>query len=55
MGIWFFAIGFGPFGHVGIGAAASVIGAPLALAISGTILALCGLALMAIKQLRSLP
>ena len=27
MGVWFFAIGFGPFGHLGMGAAGAAIGA----------------------------
>lgn len=39
MGIWFFGIGFGPFGHLGLGAAASILGAPVALAASGSLLA----------------
>jgi MFS family permease len=38
MGIWYFAIGFGPFGHLGLGAAAAIIGAPLTLAVSGGLL-----------------
>jgi MFS family permease len=40
MGTWYFAIGFGPLGLVGLGAAANAIGAPAALAISGALLAL---------------
>ena len=32
LGIWFFAIGFGPLGLVGLGAAANAFGAPAALA-----------------------
>ena len=55
MGVWFFAIGFGPFGHLGLGAAASAVGAPLALACSGLLLALIGLALGTVKELRTLP
>ena len=54
MGIWFFAIGFGPFGHLALGAAASVIGAPLALAIDSAILAGIGLALVGAKAVRRL-
>jgi MFS family permease len=39
-GIWVFSVGFGPFGHLGIGAAAGVFGAPLAQALSGGLLVL---------------
>ena len=39
MGVWFFGIGFGPFGHLGLGAAGSILGAPVALAASGSLLA----------------
>jgi MFS family permease len=38
MGIWFFAIGFGPIGHLAMGAGAATAGAPLALGISGATL-----------------
>ena len=38
MGIWYFAIGFGPFGHLGLGAAAAILGAPLTLGVSGGLL-----------------
>lgn len=54
MGTWFFAIGFGPFGHVGIGAAAAVIGVPLALGLSGGGLLVAALALTTVRQLREL-
>ena len=54
MGVWFFAIGFGPFGHLGLGAAASAVGAPLALAVSGAILALVAIALSTVRPLRQL-
>ena len=54
MGVWFFAIGFGPLGHLGLGAAAVAIGAPLALAISGTLLALISLSLTSVKAIRRL-
>ena len=54
MGVWFFAIGFGPFGHLALGAAASVIGAPLALAIDSAILTAIGLALVGAKAVRRL-
>jgi MFS family permease len=52
MGIWFFSIGFGPFGHLGLGAAATVIGGPVALAIDGVILAGIGIALIGVKAIR---
>jgi MFS family permease len=35
MGVWVFSVGFGPIGHLSLGAAASSIGAPLTQAISG--------------------
>ena len=35
VGIWFFAIGFGPVGHLGLGALASVAGVTPAMALSG--------------------
>ena len=54
MGIWFFAIGFGPFGHLGLGAAANVIGAPLALVIDGAILAGLAVALVSVRSIRRL-
>jgi MFS family permease len=40
MGLWVFSIGFAPFGHLGLGAVASVLGAPLAQALSGLTLVL---------------
>lgn len=52
MGIWFFAIGFGPLGHLGIGAAANVIGAPTAMAISGSLLVLLAVALSGVRTIR---
>ena len=39
MGSWVLSIGFAPVGHVGIGALASVVGAPRALLINGAALA----------------
>lgn len=53
-GIWFFAIGFGPLGLVGLGAAANAIGAPAALAISGILLALFALALTRVRAIHEL-
>jgi MFS family permease len=54
MGVWYFAIGFGPIGHLAIGAAAFAIGAPLALAVSGTTLALAALSLSSVRAIRRL-
>jgi MFS family permease len=54
VGIWFFAIGFGPLGLVGLGAAANVIGAPAAVAISGGILALFALGLSRVRAIHEL-
>lgn len=42
MGIWVFSVGFGPIGHLALGAAAGVLGAPTAQAASGAVLALAG-------------
>ena len=44
VGVWYFAIGFGPVGQLSLGAAAVAIGAPAALALSGGLLAAIGLA-----------
>jgi len=54
MGVWFFSIGFGPFGHLGVGAAASVVGAPLTLAVSGGFLVLIAIGLSTVGTLRRL-
>ena len=54
MGIWFFAIGFGPLGLVGLGAAANAIGAPAALAISGALLALFAVGLSRVRAIHEL-
>ena len=54
MGVWYFAIGFGPVGHLGLGAAAAAIGAPAALAISGGLLALTAAALSSVRAIRQL-
>jgi predicted MFS family arabinose efflux permease len=40
MGVWVFSVGFGPVGHLTLGAAASSFGAPLAQAVSGVSLML---------------
>ena len=54
MGIWFFGIGFGPVGQLGLGGAASAIGAPIALAVSGGILALLAAGLATVRAIRRL-
>lgn len=52
MGIWFFAIGFGPLGHLAIGAGAKAIGAPTALAISGSLLVVLAIVLSTVRRIR---
>ena len=52
VGIWYFAVGFGPIGNLGLGAAAGAIGAPLALAVSGALLALFAVGLSALRGTR---
>jgi MFS family permease len=47
MGVWVFSVGFGPIGHLTLGAAATEYGAPLAQAVSG-------LSLMLVAGLMSL-
>lgn len=54
MGIWYFAIGFGPLGLIGLGAAANAIGAPAALAISGVTLVLFAIGLSRVKAIHEL-
>ena len=54
MGIWFFAIGFGPVGLVTLGAAANAIGAPTALAVSGALLVVFALALSRVRAIHEL-
>jgi MFS family permease len=54
MGIWFFAIGFGPLGLVGIGLAATAIGAPAALAINGVLLVTFALVLSRVRAIHEL-
>ena len=54
MGIWFFAIGFGPIGLVTLGAAAKAVGAPTALAISGTLLVLFAIGLSRVRAIHEL-
>ena len=40
MGLWVFSIGFGPVGHLTLGAAATAFGAPPVQAVSGLLLTL---------------
>jgi len=47
MGVWVFSVGFGPVGHLTLGAAATQYGAPLTQAVSG-------LSLMVVAALMSL-
>jgi predicted MFS family arabinose efflux permease len=47
MGVWVFSVGFGPIGHLALGATAERYGAPLAQAVSGLVLVLVA-ALMAL-------
>lgn len=54
VGIWFFAIGFGPLGLVGLGWAATAMGAPAALAISGALLALFAVGLSRVRAIHEL-
>jgi hypothetical protein len=54
MGIWFFGIGFGPFGHLALGAAASVVGAPITLLVDGAILVAFAAGLAGVRALRRL-
>ena len=54
MGIWFFSIGFGLVGLVGLGAAANAIGAQAALAIDGVLLALFAIALSRVRAIHEL-
>jgi MFS family permease len=53
-GIWFFAIGFGPLGLVGLGAAANAFGAPTALAASGVLLVLFAAGLSRVRAIHEL-
>src|SRR6185295_9822291 len=53
-GIWFFCTGFGPFGSLALGAAATVLGGPVAMFISGAVLATIALALVSVRRLREL-
>ena len=54
VGIWFFAIGFGPVGLVALGAAANAVGAPAALAASGILLTLFAVGLSRVRAIHEL-
>ena len=54
MGVWYFAIGFGPVGQLALGAAAGAVGAPLALGVSSALLILFVVGLAATHALREL-
>jgi MFS family permease len=54
MGVWYFAVGFGPVGQLGLGAAAAAVGAPIALAASGGTLALIVVGLARVRAMRQL-
>ena len=54
VGIWYFAVGFGPIGNLGLGAAAGAIGAPPALAVSGALLAVFAVGLSTLRRARRL-
>jgi MFS family permease len=55
MGIWFFGIGFGPFGDLVLSGAATIVGAPLAQGVDGALLALAAIGFFTIRTLRRLP
>lgn len=55
MGTWVFSIGFGPVGHLTLGALAASAGAPLALAVFGATLTLSAVLLSRATLLRRLP
>jgi MFS family permease len=54
VGIWFFAIGFGPVGLVALGAAANAVGAPAALATSGILLTVFAVGLSRVRAIHEL-
>jgi MFS family permease len=55
MGTWVFAIGFGPVGHLGVGALAAGMGAPVTLTVCGVALAAFTAAVWRYAPLRSAP
>ncbi len=54
MGVWSFAVGWGPFGSLAVGLAAAQIGAPLTQAIAGAVLLCLAIALSFNRALRTL-
>jgi len=54
MGIWFFSIGFGLLGLVGLSATATAIGAQAALAVDGALLALFAVGLSRVRAIHEL-
>jgi MFS family permease len=49
MGLWVFSVGFGPVGHLTLGAGATAFGAPATMTVSGGLLAIAG-GLMALNR-----
>jgi predicted MFS family arabinose efflux permease len=54
MGLWVFSVGFGPVGHLTLGAAATELGAPATQTVAGGLLAVIGLLLSLNRSLRRL-
>jgi MFS family permease len=54
MGVWTFGVGWGPFGHLAVGLAASRVGAPLTQLVAGGALLLLAIGLSFNKALRTL-
>ena len=52
MGLWVFSVGFGPFGHLTLGGAATIYGAPLTQTVAGGVLVIIGLLLALNRSLR---
>ena len=56
MGTWVFGLGFGPVGHMSVGAIAGVMGAPAALLINGSVLAFVSVSsAIGMPRIRRLP
>ena len=53
-GVWFFGTGFGPIGSLGMGAVATVLGGPVAMFVSGALLATIAVGLTSVRRLRDL-
>src|SRR5204863_9526651 len=53
MGLWVFSVGFGPVGHLTLGAGATAFGAPATMTVSGGLLLAVGLLLALNRRLRS--